>query len=281
MQRPEPVLAAKLAAMPMWSLAPRRSRGQRGGDGSTAPTLTAYLLECNPAMRLVRAPAHRDWMSATPKRFANRCLPLLIANQAGWLILNPFPIQATWNGTDGLDSVLVEALDGQLPTVGSHFGAGVLTWNVPYLFRTSPGYNLQVRGPANWPKDGASPLEGIVETDWSPATFTMNWKLTRPGLPVVFDADEPICLIVPQRRGELDAVRPRLRHLVRAPAVAASYARWSTRRAAFLNDLQHAGSEAQRREWQRDYVRGLQPDGSRAPGHQTKLSLRPFKEDDD
>jgi hypothetical protein len=25
-----------------------------------------------------------------------------------------------------------------------------------------------------------SPLDGIVETDWLEATFTMNWKLTRP-----------------------------------------------------------------------------------------------------
>jgi hypothetical protein len=157
----------------------------------------------------------------------------------------------------------------------------VLTWNVPYLFRTSPGYNLHVRGPSNWPKDGASPLEAIVETDWSPATFTMNWKLTRPGLPVVFEADEPICLIAPQRRGELEAFRPRLRHLVRAPAVAASYTRWSTRRAAFLNELKQGGSEAQRRGWQREYLLGVLPDGSHAPGHQTKLNLRPFEDEDD
>jgi hypothetical protein len=41
------------------------------------------------------------------------------------------------------------------PSAISHFGSGILTWNVPYLFRTPPGYNLLVRGPANWPKDAA------------------------------------------------------------------------------------------------------------------------------
>lgn len=243
--------------------------------------LTAYSLELRPAMRLVRAPSARDWMSATPNRFAYRCLPLMIANQAGWLILNPYSIRVTWDGTDRLDGVTIEPLGKRIPAVKSHFGSGVLTWNLPYLFRTSPGYNLHVRGPANCPKDGAAPLEGIVETDWSPATFTMNWKLTRAGLPVVFEADEPICMIAPQRRGELEAFVPRLRQLLRAPALASSYARWARGRAAFLSDLREPGSEAQRRGWQRDYLHGTLPDGSRAPEHQTKLSLRPFAEDAD
>jgi Family of unknown function (DUF6065) len=44
------------------------------------------------------------------------------------------------------------------------------------VFRTPPGCNLYVRGPANSPKDGIAALEGIIETDWSEATFTMNWS---------------------------------------------------------------------------------------------------------
>ena len=39
-------------------------------------------------MRLIAAPADRDWMDATPNRFANRCLPLRIAAQAGWFVVN-------------------------------------------------------------------------------------------------------------------------------------------------------------------------------------------------
>jgi hypothetical protein len=31
-------------------------------------------------------------MAATPAGFAWRCLPLLIANQAGWFILNRYPM---------------------------------------------------------------------------------------------------------------------------------------------------------------------------------------------
>src|SRR6266487_585141 len=200
--------------------------------------LTAYAIHEAAAMRIVPASRSRTWMDETPQRFAYRCLPLVIANQAGWLILNPRPFRAVWDGTAAISGVAIEALDGGVPAASSHFGNGVVTWNLPYLFRTSPGYNLLVRGPANCSKDGSSPLEGIVETDWSPATFTMNWKLTRPNLPVVFDSEEPICMIVPQRRGELEAFRPRVRSLLRAPRLASEYERWSHGRSTFLNDLQ-------------------------------------------
>ena len=79
----------------------------------------------------------------------------------------------------------------------STFGSGILTFTIGYLFRTAPGYNLHVRGPANSPKDGIVALEGVVESDWTEAAFTMNWKVTRPNHPVVFEENEPIAMISP------------------------------------------------------------------------------------
>jgi hypothetical protein len=218
-------------------------------------------------------------MNETPNRFAYRCLPIVIANQAGWLVLNRFPIQAIWDGSNSLQSVTIKALGDRLPAVSSHFGSGILTWNLPFLFRTSPGYNLLVRGPANWPKDGVSPLEGLVETDWSPATFTMNWQITRPNHPVVFEPDEPICMLVPQRRGELEAVHPTIQDLAGSPELASSFRDWSASRSRFLRDLSRPGSKAQKQGWQRDYILGKLPDGRQAVIHQTKLSLKPFEHD--
>ena len=40
----------------------------------------------------------RDWMDATPHRYAYRCLPLTIMNQTGWWIKNPVGFTATWRG---------------------------------------------------------------------------------------------------------------------------------------------------------------------------------------
>src|SRR5205807_231232 len=92
--------------------------------------------------------------------------------------------------------------------IKSHFGAGVVTFTIPYLFRTPKGVNLWVKGPTNYFKDGAAPLEGVVETDWAVSSFTMNWKLTRPGLPVRFARGEPICMIVPVPRGLAEELDP-------------------------------------------------------------------------
>ena len=44
------------------------------------------------------ADLQRDWMDATPNRFAYRCLPLSIVNQTGWWIKNPVGFTATWRG---------------------------------------------------------------------------------------------------------------------------------------------------------------------------------------
>lgn len=120
-------------------------------------------------------------MDSTRERFANRCLPLLMANQAGWLVVNTTRVRARWNGGAAPDSVEFEYGDSAStfrPT--SHFGRGIITWALPFLFRTPPGFNLLVRGPVNDLKHGIAALEGLVETDWSPSAFTLNWKFTRP-----------------------------------------------------------------------------------------------------
>ena len=49
--------------------------------------MTAYTIaDCG--LQLMPAPHRRDWMTESPQQFAYRCLPLLIANQSGWVILN-------------------------------------------------------------------------------------------------------------------------------------------------------------------------------------------------
>ena len=67
-------------------------------DKGQSPKLIAYRTRPWPPMRIVVAQADRDWMDATPYRFANRCLPLKIAAQAGWFVLNSHALRVTWNG---------------------------------------------------------------------------------------------------------------------------------------------------------------------------------------
>jgi hypothetical protein len=141
--------------------------------------ITAYLIHDHVTMGVYPAPVERAWMSAAHERHPYRCLPLNIANQNGWVLTSPVGFRAYWYGGPNPQDLELR-FDGEPdPSVASHFGSGVVTFSLPFLFRTPPGVNLWVKGPSNWPKDGICPLEGVVETDWASSTFTMNWKVTR------------------------------------------------------------------------------------------------------
>jgi hypothetical protein len=216
-------------------------------------------------------------MERTPQRFANRCLPLMIANQAGWFITLNEPVEVEWSGDDGLQEIKVFGSKLAEVNVASHFGCGIVTFKIPYLFRTPTGYNLLARGPANLFKDGISPLEGLVEVDWAIAPFTMNWKITRPNHRIRFEEGEPVCMIVPERRGALEKFEPAILALDDDPLLAARYREWHKSRGQFITKLSSFEEEAVRAGWQRDYFQGRTQDGVKIPQHQTKLELRPFR----
>jgi hypothetical protein len=248
--------------------------------------LVAYHPASAPAMSLLPAARWRDWISEMEERWGNRCLPLLIANEAGWVLLNEHAFVAVWNGDSSASGVTIE-FDEDLAApepVQSHFGYGIVTWAVPYLFRTPSGYNLLARGPSNYPKDGIAPLEGVVETDWSVATFTMNWKLTRTNHAVRFEVGEPFCMIVPQRRGELASFRPVLRDLASDPETQAGTRAWVASRhdvevRKFLSEYSRE-YEDEKTSWERHYFKGTAPDGRVAPHHETHLKLAEFGRED-
>lgn len=237
----------------------------------TAFAVSAQTLELVPASR------QRQWMDDSPGRFAYRCLPLVIANQHGWDVLSPVTFTARWRGGVAIDDVELQ-FDGEASAyVSTHFGSGIITFSLGHLFRTSPGVNLWIKGPSNRPKDGVSPLEGIIETDWSPYTFTMNWQLTRPGLAVRFERGEPVASLVPIERGYLARFSPCVRPIADDPPLAAEFSHWSRSRQEFNTALSHADPDAARRGWQRSYMKGEDGDGSAFAEHETKLNLAPFK----
>lgn len=276
--------------------------------------LCAYELYQASDMPLSTAPIDRAWMDAAPQRAPYRCLPLAIANQCGWWVPCPATFSASWDGGLAKESVQIvfEPTGGLTATLGisapfvasaslfapivvsadqpnpviqgdaritSHFGNGVVTFSIPYLFRTPPGINLWVKGPANYIKDGIQPLEGVVETDWLAATFTMNWKLTRPYHMVRFERGEPICMIVPVPRGLAEEMEPVYVPLDADPELAHEYREWEKSRSTFNADLARLNPDAVKRGWQRDYMQGRTIRGQEAQEHQTRLHLRDFKHD--
>ena len=258
-------------------------------------SLTAYRIPGRRYLRMEPAPANRPWMDVTTQGWANRCLPLKIANQSGWMILNDCEFEAVWGGQPGLDSVKFFAKNGQAPAAVSMFGFGVVTWSIPYIFRTPPGYNLYVRGPSNSGKDYIAPFDAVVETDWLPYPFTMSWRFTKPLKTVKFEKDEPICLIMPVKRGALEDTVPEIRNLESAPELLEGYRKWHQSR-VIAQDVamraakakrvltpQEAAADLAATPKQGHYIRGRghmgeTADDHQSHGHQTKLTLSPFRE---
>ena len=216
----------------------------------------AYQIHEDDSAAIRPARRERKWMEDAEKKFPYRCLPLVAANQYGWEILSTHHIRAIWDGTSQAEGLLVENLsgDGYLHA-SSHFGAGVLTFQIPFLFQTPEGWNLMVRGPTNNPKDGIVPLDGIVETDWSHSTFTMNWRFTRAGT-VEFNLGEPICLFFPIERGTLEKFRAELRALESNPELEKKHQEWSAGRDRFLLGLEKEKPHIVAQGWQKEYFQG-------------------------
>lgn len=242
--------------------------------------LTCYVHE-GWSPRIRPAGLKRDWMDATDLRFAYRCLPLAIANTHGWEIGAPCGFRARWTGGPGTDAVEIRpdagAPPGKLPV--SLFGNGTITFHVEGIIRTPPGWNLWVGGPPNEAKDGIAPLGGVIETDWSPYTFTMNWRFTRKDKWVRFEEDEAFCFFFPVQRGVLDAVQPRIRPLDEAPELKAAFKGWEASRADFQEWVRKTQPQNAADQWQKLYFRGLNPSGAPgAPDHQSRLRLASFEE---
>jgi Family of unknown function (DUF6065) len=147
----------------------------------------------------------RDWMDDTSGGWAYNCLPLKISNQYGWVAHSPCSFTATWNGGQGIDDMMVCDLDGKdCNHVKSHFSHGIMTINTDFLIRTNPGTSLYIRGLPNYQKDGITPLDAIVETDWLPFHFPFSYRFTKPGS-VTFKKGEPLFMFFPIERDYIES----------------------------------------------------------------------------
>lgn len=283
------------AASSQRSLEPAGAGAADAGSGAgERPEIVAYSA-WGFGVKLIPAYKRRDWMDAASTGFPYACLPMAIANQGGWFVLAPHGCIAEWNGGVRSADILVTIPDPPpLPKVAtaggswskappgisvqSAVGHGILTWTLSYVFRTPPGWNMLCRGPANWVKDGIAPLEGLIETDWAVSSFSMNWKFTRPGT-VRFEKDEPVAMLVPQRRGDLESFSCRKATFAESPALDQGYRAWIESRSAFLASQRAGDPEALRKRFQKDYMRGQTSTGDAGPDeHQKMRELSPFIE---
>jgi hypothetical protein len=239
-------------------------------------------LECYPTNSrppdIVPGRPNRAWMDAFAERHPYRCLPLSMANTSGWEILCPVGFTATWNGGAHQHDIQIRP-DHTFPEfedlVKSHFTRGILTFHTGYLFKTPPGWSMWVQGPPNHVKDGIQPLAGLVETDWLPFPFTMNWQFTRPG-EVHFEKGEPFCFITLMQDKPMAEFQPVIRRMASNPSLLKQYNAWHDRRTDFNQRLMKHDPGAMREAWQRYYFKGELPDDT-GPAPTTHVNKRRLK----
>ncbi len=246
-------------------------------EARTKLELTAYRIRPEEGWVIEPAGVRREWMDAFPHRIPYRCLPMVMANQAGWAIRCPIGFKAEWNGGMGMEDIRITPEKGVEDAgrfgVLSHFGGGVLTFSMPWLFRTPRGYGLWARGPVNEPRDSCVALEGIVETDWAPYTFTMNWKMMRRGAPVWFKKGDVVCVVTPWPLGMLEEFGARMRGIEEDAELARAHLEFARAR----RESMMKGLEEESAPFAKDYYQGKRPDGTRVEAHKSKFVLARFE----
>jgi len=239
--------------------------------------LTAYVIrKDDPPWPLEPASTRRLWMDKTVAGFAYHCLPLTMANSMGWVIRCPVTFWAEWNGeTTHHNSMRLgfqETAHDWPHAIHSHFGLGIITFQLPWLFRTDEkGVGLIARGLPNYFKPNCHALEGYTETWWNPFTFTMNWKIIAPHTPVLFERGDPICFIQPYRPTTVEMFEPEIQELPDHPKLEKEFKKWRRKRDDFNVSTQRGPGD-----WQKFYQKGEGCPHAQLPTHRTAVKPKEF-----
>ncbi len=142
----------------------------------------------------------RDWFPEN----AYRCRPLPTANEYGFILKTEFDFTAEWNGKESSEDLkfffnepLEDVNSKYFTNVSSHFGSGIITISIPYVFRTPPGIDLLITAPPNYLLPGLRPMSAIIETDNLRSHFTFNFKVEIPECAISIKAGTPLAWIMP------------------------------------------------------------------------------------
>lgn len=217
-------------------------------------------------LEIETAPSQREWMSNT-KGHAYKCLPLVAANNLGWVLRCPSSFSAYWTGKNGKKSVhIIPHTKEKVKYASTHFGYGTLTFHPGYIFTTTKNHGLYVKGPTNLPdyetKNGITPLDGLVETDWLQFSFTMNWKFTEPRRLVTFHQDDIFCQFFPYPRSYVSQFETNTKLIEESEGFNKSVQHYTEHRKLVNEIIDKTGKPAPK-DLQLHYLRGENLDGTK------------------
>ena len=141
----------------------------------------------------------RDWFS--PSFYY--CLPLTIGNLYGFTIHSAFSFNAIWDGTESPDGITFTFFESEIerqnkyPLMSSHFGSGIITFDLPFHLKTPKNVNLMTINPTNYVIPNITVMTGVIETDNLQRDFTLNLKIQEPNRIVHIQKGDPLTSVIP------------------------------------------------------------------------------------
>lgn len=199
------------------------------------------------------------------------CLPVVVGNQYGFAIRSLVSWTAVWNGgPDPSDTRITLALEDEgnsLQYVQTHFGAGIVTVQNRFHFRTPPGVNLMVTDAPNCFHFNLSNLFAVVETDNLRRDFTFNLKIVKPGVEVSVKKGDLISAIIPIPRYFVDDFEV----ISGTDVFSEEILRQEQLQGDKFAKFRREDDQAKPHQVGKLYWRGRDADGARFPDHQRKL----------
>lgn len=217
-----------------------------------------------------QSPVPREWMDQTVDGYSYRCLPMTYASRHGWCVRLVDDVEVVWDGSthaNGVSIICGREQNGWRFT-DNGTGNGVVTFHLNAIPRTPPDWNLWIIGAPNLVIPGASPLSGVVESDWMFSGPTMNWKITEVNKVVKFRKGDPVIFFFPVHKTVLETFKVKHLEITDMPEMVKNYeehCRWR-------QDKDAKGEAV----FGKMYLKGTNPDGKKPEtphNHKTKLHL--------
>jgi hypothetical protein len=112
------------------------------------------------------------------------------ANVNGWELVLQQDVVAQWDGGNTTPRILEGEFFNDRPIVIPSI-IGMVSFVTSWAINTEEGYDTWVTGSPNYFVDGAVPVSATIPSSWWPDEYNMNWKITKIGEPVRFEAGMP------------------------------------------------------------------------------------------
>lgn len=201
----------------------------------------------------IRATRYRDWWedNIATKNHARHCLPLAMANSLGYYILSPGTFIVKWDGDVHKRAVIEHIEKSSHYVVDDHAAFGSFTVQPKFIPRTEKsGEFVYIKAIPNERCIPYTCMEAVIEAWWNPSNFGLVYILNQPG-EFLIQKGQPIAqMFVINNVSEYNDIE----YISGYPE---EYKQWAQKRhdKTYTKHL--------------DYLKGLQPDGSKIPDHVT------------